>query len=290
MNSMTGFGRANLEKNSREYIIEIKSVNHRYNDITIKAPRNLLFLEEKIRKCVLNRISRGKIDIYITYLNFGTEGRKVIINKELAKLYIDELREVANENQIDSEIKVTEISKFPDVLTIEEDANQETIEEELLECLNMALDKFTSMRLQEGNIIKNDLEQRIQKIEENTKKIFECSSGLVEEYIVKLENRVNEILKTDVVDKARLAQEIVIYSDKCSVEEELTRLKSHTIQFRELINKNEPVGKRLDFLIQEMNREVNTIGSKSGNLEITNSVIELKTVLEDIREQIQNIE
>lgn len=290
MNSMTGFGRANLEKNSREYIIEIKSVNHRYNDITIKAPRNLLFLEEKIRKCVLNRISRGKIDIYITYLNFGTEGRKVIINKELAKLYIDELREVASENQIDSEIKVTEISKFPDVLTIEEDANQETIEEELLECLNMALDKFTSMRLQEGNIIKNDLEQRIQKIEENTKKISECSSGLVEEYIVKLENRVNEILKTDVVDKARLAQEIVIYSDKCSVEEELTRLKSHTIQFRELINKNEPVGKRLDFLIQEMNREVNTIGSKSGNLEITNSVIELKTVLEDIREQIQNIE
>lgn len=290
MNSMTGFGRANLEKNSREYIIEIKSVNHRYNDITIKAPRNLLFLEEKIRKCVLNRISRGKIDIYITYLNFGTEGKKVIINKELAKLYIDELREVANENQIDSEIKVTEISKFPDVLTIEEDANQETIEEELLECLNMALDKFTSMRLQEGNIIKNDLEQRIQKIEKNTKKISECSSGLVEEYIVKLENRVNEILKTDVVDKARLAQEIVIYSDKCSVEEELTRLKSHTIQFRELINKNEPVGKRLDFLIQEMNREVNTIGSKSGKLEITNSVIELKTVLEDIREQIQNIE
>ena len=290
MNSMTGFGRANLEKNSREYIIEIKSVNHRYNDITIKAPRNLLFLEEKIRKCVLNRISRGKIDIYITYLNYGAEGKKVIINRELAKLYIDELRKVANENQIDSEIKVTEISKFPDVLTIEEDANQERIEEELLECLNMALDKFVSMRLQEGNIIKNDLEQRIQKIEENTKKISECSSGLVEEYIVKLENRVNEILKTDVIDKSRLAQEIVIYSDKCSVEEELTRLKSHTIQFRELINKDEPVGKRLDFLIQEMNREVNTIGSKSGNLEITNSVIELKTVLEDIREQIQNIE
>lgn len=290
MNSMTGFGRANLEKNSREYIIEIKSVNHRYNDISIKAPRNLLFLEEKIRKSVLNRVSRGKIDIYITYLNFGSEGKKVIINRDLAKLYIDELKMMANENGIDSDIKVTEISKFPDVLTLEENEDQEAIEEELIECLNMALDKFTNMRMQEGNVIKKDLEERIQKVEDNTKKISEYSSGLVSEYIVKLENRINEILKTDVVDKNRLAQEIVIYSDKCSVEEELTRLKSHIIQFRELINKDEPVGKRLDFLIQEMNREVNTIGSKSGNIEITNSVVELKTVLEDIREQVQNIE
>ena len=290
MNSMTGFGRANLEKNSREYIIEIKSVNHRYNDISIKAPRNLLFLEEKIRKSVLNRVSRGKIDVYITYLNFGSEGKKVIINRDLAKLYIDELKMMANENGIDSDIKVTEISKFPDVLTLEENENQEAIEEELIECLNIALDKFTNMRMQEGNVIKKDLEERIKKVEDNTKKISEYSSGLVSEYIVKLENRINEILKTDVVDKNRLAQEIVIYSDKCSVEEELTRLKSHIIQFRELINKDEPVGKRLDFLIQEMNREVNTIGSKSGNIEITNSVVELKTVLEDIREQVQNIE
>ena len=290
MNSMTGFGRANLEKNSREYIIEIKSVNHRYNDISIKAPRNLLFLEEKIRKSVLNRVSRGKIDVYITYLNFGSEGKKVIINRDLAKLYIDELKMMANENGIDSDIKVTEISKFPDVLTLEENEDQEAIEEELIECLNMALDKFTNMRMQEGNVIKKDLEERIKKVEDNIKKISEYSSGLVSEYIVKLENRINEILKTDVVDKNRLAQEIVIYSDKCSVEEELTRLKSHIIQFRELINKDEPVGKRLDFLIQEMNREVNTIGSKSGNIEITNSVVELKTVLEDIREQVQNIE
>ncbi len=290
MNSMTGFGRANLEKNSREYIIEIKSVNHRYNDISIKASRNLLFLEEKIRKSVLNRVSRGKIDIYITYLNFGSEGKKVIINRDLAKLYIDELKMMANENGIDSDIKVTEISKFPDVLTLEENENQEAIEEELIECLNIALDKFTNMRMQEGNVIKKDLEERIKKVEDNIKKISEYSSGLVSEYIVKLENRINEILKTDVVDKNRLAQEIVIYSDKCSVEEELTRLKSHIIQFRELIDKDEPVGKRLDFLIQEMNREVNTIGSKSGNIEITNSVVELKTVLEDIREQVQNIE
>jgi len=287
---MTGFGRANLEKNAREYIVEIRSVNHRYNDITVKAPRNLMIFEDKIKKSVLNKISRGKIDIYITYLNLGIEGRKVVINKELAGLYIHELRKLANENDIDSDIKVTEISKFPDVLNLENDEDQELICEELLECLNMALETFIQMRKQEGSKIKEDLERRIQKVEESVNKISEYSSRLVEEYIVKLENRVNEILKTDVVDKNRLAQEIVIYSDKCSIEEELTRLRSHMIQFKDLIQKNEPIGKKIDFLIQEMNREVNTIGSKSGSLEITNNVIELKTVLEDIREQIQNIE
>lgn len=291
MNSMTGFGRANLEKNSREYLVEIKSVNHKYNDITIKAPKNLLFLEDKIRKCVLNRIARGKIDVYITFLNFGVEGKKIVINKELAKTYIEGLKDLARENEISSDIKVTEISKFPDIINVEEiEENQECICEELLECLNMALDKFTKMRESEGHVIEQDLENRIKNVEINVEKISECSSGLVEEYIVKLENRINEILKTDVIDKNRLAQEIVIYSDKCSVEEELTRLRSHIVQFKELIHKDEPVGKRIDFLIQEMNREVNTIGAKSGNLEITNSVIELKTVLEDIREQIQNIE
>ena len=290
MNSMTGFGRANLKKNSREYTIEIKSVNHKYNDITVKAPRSLLELEDKIRKAVLNRVSRGKIDIYITYLNFGAEGRKVVVNKELAKLYIEELKELAEENHISGDIKVTEISKFPEVLNVESQEEEDSVSEELLECLNMVLDRFVQMRETEGLKIKEDLKTRIQKVEENVQKISLYSAGLVEEYVVKLENRINEILKTDVVDKNRLAQEIVIYSDKCSIEEELTRLKSHISQFNDLIEQNEPVGKKLDFLIQEMNREVNTIGSKSGSIEITNSVIELKTVLEDIREQIQNIE
>lgn len=290
MNSMTGFGRATLQRNSREYVIEIKSVNHKYSDITVKAPRNLQFLEAQIRKCVLNKISRGKIDIYITYLNFGIEGKKVLINKELAKLYIDELKNLAFENNIDDNIKVTEISKFPDVLNLQEDEEQDSICDELLECLNMALVQFTDMRKQEGVKIKEDLECRLEKVQENVDKISNYSSGLVQEYIVKLENRISEILSTDVVDKNRLAQEVVIYSDKCSVEEELTRLNSHISQFKALMCKDEPVGKKIDFLIQEMNREVNTIGSKSGCLEITNSVIELKTILEDIREQIQNIE
>lgn len=290
MNSMTGFGRANLEKDEKTYLIEIKSVNHKYNDVTVKAPRNLMVFEDKIKKNVLNRISRGKIDIYITYSNFGDNSKKVVINKALAKRYIAELKELAKENAIEEKIQVTEISKLPEVLTVEEIEDEETIQEGLLECLDMALDKFIQMRHEEGNRIKEDLNSRILMVEENVKKISEYSSGLVEKYIVKLENRIREILQTEVVDQNRLAQEIVIYSDKCSVEEELTRLQSHIAQFKALICKEEPVGKKLDFLMQEMNREVNTIGSKSGSLEITNCVVELKTVLEDIREQIQNIE
>ena len=290
MNSMTGFGRANIAENSREFTVEIKSVNHKYNDITLKAPRSLMGLEDKIRKIVLNKIAIGKIDIYINYLNYGVEGKNVIINKKLAQLYIDELRELARENNVSDNITITEITKLPDVLNVEESEDTDKLWSELLNCLNLALEKFLQMRKNEGEKIKQDLKKRIKKVEENVNKISGYSTGLIDEYVVKLENRVNEILKTDVVDKNRLMQEIVIYSDKCSVEEELTRLKSHISQFNELIEKDEPVGKRLDFLIQEMNREVNTIGSKSGSIDITNCVIDLKTILEDIREQIQNIE
>lgn len=292
MNSMTGFGRAKLEKEGREYLVEIRSVNHKYSDITVKAPRNLLYLEDKIRKAVLNRIARGKIDIFITYANYGVEGKNVLINKDLAKRYIQELSELAEENDIPSGIRASEISKLPDVMNLqmEDDSFSEVIWQELSECLENALDNFVEMRALEGNRIKQDLEKRLQKIEENVDKISQLSTGLVEEYVVKLQERIKEILKTDVVDEARLAQEVVIYSDKCSIEEELTRWKSHIAQFKKLLEAEEASGKKLDFLVQEMNRETNTIGSKSGRVEITNLVIELKTQIEDVREQIQNIE
>lgn len=288
---MTGFGRAKLEKESREYLIEIKSVNHKYSDITVKLSRNLLYLEDKIRKAVLNRVSRGKIDVYVTYSNYGIEGKNVIINKELAKMYIEGLNQLAEETGIASGLRATEISKLPDVLNVQlEEDNSDIIWNELSECLENALDNFIDMRAIEGNKIKKDLETRLGELEKNVDEIFQYSTGLVKEYVVKLEERIKEILQTDVVDQTRLAQEVVIYSDKCSIEEELTRLRSHIMQFKLLLEKEEPCGKKLDFLVQEMNRETNTIGSKSGKLEITNLVIELKTQIEDIREQIQNIE
>ena len=291
MKSMTGFGRAKIEKEAREYLVEIHSVNHKYADITVKAPRNLLCLEDKIRKAVLNRVSRGKIEVFVNYANYGLEGKNVVLNKELAKLYIKELSELAEEADIPSGLRATEVSKMPDVLNIQlEEDSLEIIWNELSECLENAIDNFIDMRSIEGNRIKQDLEERLKNIEEDVNKISDLSTGLVEEYIVKLEERIKELLKVDVVDKDRLEQEIVIYSDKCSTEEELTRLRSHIAQFKNLLEQDQPNGKKLDFLMQEMNRETNTIGSKSGKLEITNLVIEMKTILEDIREQIQNIE
>ncbi|MBO4816523.1 MAG: YicC family protein [Clostridia bacterium] len=289
--SMTGYGRSTYERQGREYIVEIKSVNNRYSDINIKSPRSLNYLEEEIKKVILNNVARGKIDLFITFNNNSDLGKKINLNTEIAKKYIEELKKLANEADIIDNINIMDISRFPDVLNIKvEEEAEEVIKNELLEALNQAIENFVDMRIKEGIKIKQDLESRIDLIKEKIENISKISSGLVEEYIVKLEERIKELLKTDVVDQNRLAQEVVIYSDKCSVEEEITRLKSHISQFLNLLNSETAVGKKLDFLIQEMNRETNTIGSKANNLNITNYVVDIKTELENIREQIQNIE
>ena len=291
MKSMTGYGRAKIENDTREYIVEVKSVNHKYLDINIKLPKTLFCIEDKIRKVISNKISRGKIDVFVTYINYGIEGKTILINKDIAKMYIKEIEEIATENNIASGIRATEISKFPEVLNvIVDEEDEEKIWLELNKCLEKALDNFIEMRTTEGEKIKEDLKQRLDEIDENINEIFKNSTGLVEEYVVKLRKRIQEILNTDVVDETRLAQEIVIYSDKTSIEEEITRIKSHIIQFKELLNFEGAIGKKADFIIQEMNREINTIGSKSGKFEITQLVIKIKTQIEDIREQIQNIE
>jgi len=291
MKSMTGYGRAKIENDTREYIVEVKSVNHKYLDINIKLPKTLCCIEDKIRKVISNKISRGKIDVFVTYINYGIEGKTILINKDIAKMYIKEIEEIATENNIASGIRATEISKFPEVLNvIVDEEDEEKIWLELNKCLEKALDNFIEMRITEGEKIKEDLKQRLDEIDENINEIFKNSTGLVEEYVVKLRKRIQEILNTDVVDETRLAQEIVIYSDKTSIEEEITRIKSHIIQFKELLNSEGAIGKKADFIIQEMNREINTIGSKSGKFEITQLVIKIKTQIEDIREQIQNIE
>ncbi len=289
--SMTGFGRGIYENEGREYLVEIKSVNNRYNDISIKIPKNLNYLEEKVKKEILNSVSRGKIDVFITFTNNSEKCKNISINTEIAKKYVEELKKLAEETKIIDNINIIDISKFPDVMNVklEEDA-EEIIENELRIALNAALNGLIEMRSKEGLKIKEDLETRINGISKKIEEISNISTGLVDEYIVKLEARIKELLKTDVVDEARLAQEVVIYSDKCSVEEELTRLKSHISQFLELLNENKSIGKKMDFLIQEMNRETNTIGSKANNLEITNLVVDIKTELENIREQVQNIE
>lgn len=288
--SMTGFGKGNLSKNLREYQVEIKAVNHRYLDISVKLPRQLSYLEEEIKKEISTQLKRGKIDVFIGFENNSEQGNNIKINKEIAKIYIKELRELAAEENIANNIEVTEIARFPDVLSVYMVQDDEKIREELLETTRMATSNLVEMRKIEGNKLSDDLKQRIKKIQEKIIEISSLSTGLIEEYVVKLEGRIKDILKTEEIDKSRIAQEVVIYADKCSIEEELTRLKSHIEQFENLLQSEEAVGKKMDFIVQEMNRETNTIGSKANNLEITNGVIDIKTELENIREQIQNIE
>lgn len=287
--SMTGFGRAKYENDSREYLVEIKSVNNRYCDVSVKLPRSISYLEEKVKKEITDKVSRGRIDVFITFYNNSTKGKQIKFNNELAGIYIKELKELAKQNNVKDDIQITDISKFPDVLTIENNEEEDLIWNELKIPLKEAINNYISMKEVEGKRIYNDLSNRIDDISNKVNIISKNSTRLIKDYVVKLEERIKELLNTENIDENRLAMETVIYADKCSVEEEITRLNSHIYQFKELIKQN-VVGKKIDFLIQEMNRETNTIGSKSSSIEITNLVIEIKTQIEDIREQIQNIE
>ena len=288
--SMTGYGKSSLSINSREYQVEIKTVNHKYIDTNIRIPRIISYLEDDVRKLITSKLKRGKVDVLITFENFNKDDNEIKINKELAKMYIDSFKDLAQEENLSTNIDVTEITKLPDVVIVKSNIDEEQIKSELLQVVENAVNNLIEMRQSEGNRISGDILAKISQIEEKNEEIFGLSTGLIREYVVKLETRIKEILKTEELDKSRLMQEIVIYADKCSVEEEVTRLRSHISQLKEIINSKEPTGKKMDFLIQEMNRETNTIGSKANNLEITNRVIDIKTILEDIREQVQNIE
>ena len=287
--SMTGYGRGIYEVDGREYTVEIKAVNNRYCDVSVKVPRSISYLEEKIKKEVTNKVSRGKIDVFVSFYNNSTKGKNIKFNNELASIYINELKELAQNNGLEEKINVIDISKMPDVIVIENEDDEELIWNELKVPLEEALKSFILMKETEGNKIYEDLSKRIDDIQNKVNIISQNSTRLIKEYVVKLETRIKELLNTENIDENRLAMETVIYADKCSVEEEITRLNSHIYQFKELM-KEKVAGKKIDFLIQEMNRETNTIGSKSSSVEITNLVIEMKTQIEDIREQIQNIE
>ena len=289
--SMTGYGKSELEVDLRRYQVEIKSVNHRYLDISVKMPKQISYLEEEIKRKISEKIKRGKLDVFITFENNSIKGKEIKINTEIAREYIKELRKLASEENLLDNIEVTEITKYPDVLSIQNLEDDDTIKNELLKTVEEATFNLVKMRETEGNRISKDLLNRISKIQQKVIKISSLSTGLIEEYVVKLEGRIKDLIKDKEIDESRLAQEVVIYADKCSIEEEVTRLNSHIFQFEKQIkDSQDAIGKKLDFMIQEMNRETNTIGSKANNLEITNGVIDIKTELENIREQVQNIE
>lgn len=288
--SMTGFGRSSYEVDGRNYTVEIKSVNHKYSDVSVKIPKTLVEMEDGVRKKVASSISRGKVDVYISFENYSTRGTEIKINNDLAKDYVENLKKLAEVTGVEYKVDVIDVVRMPDILKLKEADGDETIAEELDVAVDGAIKKFIEMREVEGEKLVLDIKNRLDYIDTKVKEITKFSSTLVTDYMEKLEARIKELMKTSVVDETRLAQEIVIFSDKSSIEEELTRLNSHISQFNKLLKEDSPIGKKLDFLVQEMNREINTIGSKANCLDITNRVIDVKTEIENIREQIQNIE
>jgi uncharacterized protein (TIGR00255 family) len=289
--SMTGYGRGEAREEGREFLVEIKTVNHRYSDIFIKIPRQIAFLEEKVRDLIGKSLSRGKIDVYITYENFREESNLVLINESLAKTYIKALERLRDSFNLSDDISVSLIAKFPDVLKVEQvEEDEYKIWELLKSAIDKALESVIAMRENEGEKLKTDLLERLSNIERTIKAIFVRAPDVVTEYKQKLEKRIKELLEQQTIDESRIAAEVALFADRCSIDEEIVRLRSHTSQLAKMCDESLPVGRKLDFLIQEMNREVNTIGSKANDLIITKSVVELKSEIEKMREQIQNIE
>jgi len=287
---MTGFGHCEYTENDISFTIEIKTVNHRYIDIFLKMPKQLSTFEDMIRSLASAKIQRGKIDIYITYDNKSSDSQEVILDEGLAKAYCDALRKISDELGLRDDISATSLARFPDILKVEKQENNEEVGKVLEKAFNIALDELVQMRTREGEKLKESLLANLSAIEDYIEKIKEKAPLVVREYKEKLEMRLNELIDLQRVDPARIATEVALFADKCSIDEELVRLKSHIIQMREMLDAGSPVGKKADFLIQEMNREVNTIGSKASNIDITRNVVELKSEIEKLREQIQNIE
>jgi uncharacterized protein (TIGR00255 family) len=292
ISSMTGYGRAFCESKTRNFTVEIKSVNHRYLDLNIKMPRSLLALEDRIRKNVQERISRGKVDIYITQTVLETENSKALLNRNLCDSYVKCLNEIRELYNIKDDISLSLISKFPEVITVEEqDEDIENVWSVLRNPLKEALDTLTLMRAREGDALKKDIEKKCADIKVLINSIDDKSKNLVDNYKVRLNNRINELISDkSLIDENRIAMEIAIFSDKACIDEEIVRLKSHISQLNESIQNSKTVGRKLDFIVQEMNREANTIASKANDVDIIHLVLDIKNDIEKIREQVQNIE
>ncbi|WP_294131497.1 YicC/YloC family endoribonuclease [uncultured Clostridium sp.] len=290
--SMTSFGRSSSEEGQkRVFTVEMKSVNSRYLDVNIRMPKTLISLEEEIRKMISNSLNRGKVDVFINLKNYndGSGIPKVDIN--LAQGYLECLKEIEEKLGVKNDISVMQIARFPEVITVvEEEDKIEEVWQELKPLINDSLDMMIGMREVEGNKLKEDILFKISAIEELVSKVEEFADTIPKAFKVKLDERVKELLGNVDIDESRIAMEVCMLADKATVDEEIIRLRSHINQVRETLNLKEPVGRKLDFIVQEMNRETNTIGSKSSDIQMTNIVIDIKNILEKIREQVQNIE
>ena len=289
--SMTGFGRCEIMEGTRKYTVEMKSVNHRYLDVNIKMPKKLYMFESAIRSELKNYASRGKVDIFITLEDFSEATAKVKYNKELAGEYMAHLHQMAEDFHLDNDVRVSTLSRYPDVLTMEEvQADEEELWKELRKAFQGAAEQFVAARVTEGEHLRDDLVEKLESMLERVAFIEERSPQIVKEYREKLESKVRDLLGDTKVDEARLLTEVTIFADKSCVDEEIVRLKSHIATTKATLLAGGDIGRKLDFIAQEMNREANTTLSKSNDLAISNCAIELKTEIEKVREQIQNIE
>lgn len=291
--SMTGFGRGEYTDGKRSIIAEIKSVNHRYSDITIKMPRRYTFAEDKIKNAVKDKIRRGKVDVSIIVENITENDVNIKLNSMLAKQYYDNLTELRGEFDLSGDISLQFLASLPDVMkAIPDVEDEEEITKAILEAVSEAASNLEKMRVVEGEKLAEDLIAKGEYIKNILDKIAERAPQVVTDYTAKMKERIQELVGSSVqVPEDRILVEAAVFADKCAIDEEITRLNSHLVQLKNIIEKSsQPDGKKLDFLVQEMNREANTIGSKANDITITNYMLEIKSEIEKIREQVQNIE
>ncbi|MBZ2173936.1 YicC family protein [Schnuerera sp. xch1] len=290
--SMTGFGRGENSDGIHNFNVEIKTVNHRYNDIIIKMPKHLNYLEEKIKKTIKKKINRGRVEVYVNLEYISESAVDVNVDIELAKAYKDALDEITNELQIEDDVKLSHILTFSEIVKTErKEYNEDVIWNCLSESTEAALQNVVNMRVEEGIALKNDMEIQLDKLKSMIVEIEKRAPLVVEDYRNKLKSRIDELIDKDYdLDEDRLNYEVAIFADKSDINEEVIRFKSHINQFLMSLESKDPIGRKLDFIIQEMNREINTIGSKANDLTITNYVVDIKSEVEKIREQVQNVE
>ncbi|MDE6518056.1 MAG: YicC family protein, partial [Acetatifactor sp.] len=286
--SMTGFGRCEITENNRKFTVEMKSVNHRYLDMNIKMPKKLNFFESAIRTELKNYISRGKVDVFISYEDYSENNASIRYNRELAAEYMKYLRQMQEDFGLEDDVRISTLSRYPEVFTMEEpDASEEELWKELQKAIRGAAEGFVQTRIVEGEHLRDDLVGKLDGMLKLVDFIAERSPQIVQEYRQKLEDKVKDLLGDAQVDENRLLLEVTLFADKICVDEELVRLRSHIETTKNTLLEGGIIGRKLDFIAQEMNREANTTLSKSNDLEISNCAIELKTEIETVREQIQ---
>ena len=289
--SMTGLGRAVAETDGYVITVEIKSVNHRYFEFSSRIPRQYGFLDDKLKSYINSRVSRGKVECYVSIDALNTEAAQVVVNNTLASAYVSALKELSKNYDLKEDFGASTVARFQDVLVVKKaDEDEEKIWSYVKSVTDTALDKFIAMRTVEGEKMKNDISSRADYILSCVEYIEKRSPETVKEYNDKLVERVHDLIGDVSLDEGRVIQEVAIYADKVAVAEETVRLRSHLDQLKAFINADEPVGRKMDFLVQEINRETNTIGSKANDVDIARKVVDIKAEVEKIREQIQNIE